>query len=62
MHEAKYLAEGAAILLKAAIMRFVASAAVGEAALIFPNFVRCCPRRPAYPAQPIALASDLSHQ
>lgn len=60
MQEAKYLAEGATIFFKAATMRFVASAAVGEAALIFPNFVRCCPCRPAYPAQPIALAGDLS--
>ena len=34
-----YLAEGAAIVFKATAMRFLASAAIAEAAPIFPNFV-----------------------
>ena len=54
-----YLAKGCAIVIKAAAVGLLASAAIAEAAPVLPNLIGGGPCCPAYPAQPIALTCDL---
>jgi len=54
-----YLAKGCAVVIKAAAVGLLASAAIAEAAPVLPNLIGGGPCCPAYPAQPIALTRDL---